>query len=58
MSSKDYQKQRREYMRQYLHDYRADGFGAVCDMRYRLKHLEEIRAKDRERRRIERARNK
>jgi hypothetical protein len=43
--------ERREYMRKYLREYRREGFGAIIDARYRLKHLEEIRAKDRERKR-------
>lgn len=43
-----------EEKRQYDKDYRKYGFGRHADKRYRLKHLAEIRAKDRERKRRKR----
>ena len=41
----------KEERQQYNREYREEGFGSSADRRYRLKHLREIRKKDRERKR-------
>ena len=41
--------------KEYAKQYRAEGYGASCDARYRARHIEEIRRKDRERKRLLRA---
>lgn len=44
-----------EQRRQYAQEYRAEGFGRIIDRDYRQRHLEDIRRKDRERKRLLRA---
>ena len=41
-----------EQRRQYMREYRAEGFGKYADKEYRKRHGDLIRAKDRERKRL------
>lgn len=47
--------QRKQYMRDYAREYTAAGFNAYNAKQFRQRHADEVRAKDRERKRKMRA---